>query len=166
MHHGHPEGCLKRPRPGFEASGVRGKKTTRLEPPTPQTTSSRPPRPRATCRALPPLPRSARHLHKGSFPGPRHPQHQETHGELGSPGGLGLSRSHGRRHLPSATPTAPRRRPAGRRLAAFRAAIGRRIRPLCVESYDWWDEPASLHLGLRLAGISKPLKAAEIQKGF
>lgn len=38
-------------------------------------------------------------LYKGSFPGSRHSQHQQTHGGLRSPGSLGFGWSHGRRHV-------------------------------------------------------------------
>lgn len=77
------------------------------------------------------LPRSARHLYKGSFPGSRHPQHQETHGELGSPGSLELCRSRGRRHLSLSHAHSSTDSPT---VAAFRAAIGRRIRPLAFRA--------------------------------
>lgn len=100
-------------------------KTTRPDPPIPQTTSSLLPGPEAPL----PLPHGARHLYKGSFPGSRHSQHQQTHGGLRSPGSLGLGRSRRRRHLSSATLTA-RDRPA-----------------------------ASLHSGLRFVGKSSLLCA-------
>lgn len=78
-----------------------------------------------------PLPHSACHLYKGSFPRSRHSQHQQTHGELRSPGSLGLGRSRGRRHLFSATPTT---QGWACGLAALGAAIGRKIRPLAYRA--------------------------------